>query len=245
MKFSDETLMAYADGELDPATRGAVERAIRADPTLAAKVRQHTAMRSNVFAAFAPIASEPVPPRLTSATRSGKVIQLNTARAPRAEPSQDKPGWSWPEWGGIAAALMVGVLAGGAGMIGLQDQPQLIAGAGGALQARGGLADALSTQLAGAGGAGAAVKIGVSFEAKDGGYCRSFMMGAAAGLACRNGADWTVPVMAQAPAGPGGDYRQASSAMPPLVLDAIDERMAGQTLDATAEEAARARGWTR
>ena len=245
MKFSDETLMAYADGELDPATRGAVERAIRTDPTLAAKVRQHAAMRSNVFAAFAPIASEPVPPRLTAATRSGKVIQLNTARVPRAEPSQEKRRWLWAEWGGIAAALMVGVLAGGAGVIGLQDQPALVAGPGGALQAQAGLADALSNQLAGAGEPGAAVKIGVSFEAKGGGYCRSFMMGAAAGLACRNGAEWTVPVMAQAAAGPNGEYRQASSAMPPLVLDAIDERMSGQTLDARAEEAARARAWTR
>ncbi|MBZ2207617.1 anti-sigma factor family protein [Massilia soli] len=245
MKFSDETLMAYADGELDPATRGAVERAIRADPTLAAKVRQHSAMRDNVFAAFAPIASEPVPPRLASAARSGKVIQLKTARAPRIEPDQDKRRWLWAEWGGIAAALMVGVLAGGAAVLGLQEQPPLVAGAGGALQARGGLADALSTQLAGAGAPGAAVKIGVSFEAKDGGYCRSFMMGAAAGLACRNGAEWAVPVMAQAPAGPGGDYRQASSAMPPLVLDAIDQRMSGQTLDAAAEAAARDRGWKR
>ena len=245
MKFSDETLMAYADGELDPATRGAVERAIRADPTLAAKVRQHTAMRSNVFAAFAPIASEPVPPRLTSATRSGKVIQLNTARMPRPEPGKEERRWSWAEWGGIAAALMVGVLAGGAGVIGMQDQPALVAGATGALQAQGELAEALSTQLAGTAAPGAPVNIGVSFEAKDGGYCRSFTMGATAGLACRNGAEWKVPLMAQAVAGTSGEYRQAGSAMPPLVLDAIDLRMTGQTLDARAEEAARERGWKR
>lgn len=245
MKFSDETLMAYADGELDPATRGAVERAIRADPTLAAKVRQHTALRSNVFAAFAPIASEPVPPRLASATRTGKVIQLNTARIERTAPDNAPRRWSWAEWGGIAAALMVGVLAGGAGVLGLQDQPQLVAGAGGALQARGELAEALSTQLAGAAAPAGPVKIGVSFEAKDGGYCRSFMTGAAAGLACRNGAEWTVPVIAQTLAQTGGEYRQAGSAMPPLVLDAIDQRITGQTLDAMAEQAARDRGWTR
>ncbi len=245
MKFSDETLMAYADGELDPAARSAVERAIRSDPTLAAKVRQHTAMRSNVFAAFAPIASEPVPPRLAGATRTGKVIQLNTARMPRVEPSQEPRRWSWAEWGGIAAALMVGVLAGGAGVIGLQDQPQLVASASGSLQAQGGLADALSTQLAGGRDAAAPVTIGVSFEAKDGGYCRSFLMGATAGLACRQGEQWKVPVMAQAAAGPNGEYRQAASAMPPLVLDAIDTRISGQTLDAKAEEAARERGWKR
>ncbi|NML61160.1 hypothetical protein HHL21_08715 [Massilia sp. RP-1-19] len=245
MKFSDETLMAYADGELDPATRTAVERAIRSDPTLAAKVRQHTALRSNVFAAFGPIADEPVPPRLTAATRSGKVIQLNTARAARAEAPQEKRRWSWAEWGGIAAALMVGVLAGGAGVIGLQDQPQLAATPGGTLLAQGGLAVALSTQLAGAAAQDAPVKIGVSFEARDGGYCRTFMMGAAAGLACRNGAEWKVPLMAQAASGAAGAYRQAGSEMPPVVLDAIDTRISGQTLDAKAEEAARARGWQR
>lgn len=245
MKFSDETLMAYADGELDPATRSAVERAIRADPTLAAKVRQHTAMRSNVFAAFAPITDEPVPPRLTAATRSGKVIQLNTARVARTEATQEKRRWSWAEWGGIAAALIVGVLAGGAGVIGLQEPPPLAATSGGALLAQGDLAEALSTQLAGVTAQGAQVKVGVSFEAKDGGYCRTFMMGASAGLACRNGAEWNVPVMGQAAQGAAGEYRQAGSEMPPMVLDAIDERIVGQTLDATAEEAARARGWKR
>lgn len=234
MKFSDETLMAYADGELDPATRNAVERAIRADPTLAAKVRQHGAMRSNVFAAFGPIIDEPVPARLKAATHSGKVIQLNTARTLRAEAVQEKRRWSWAEWGGIAAALMVGVLAGGGAVIGLQQPAPLAVGAGGALLAQGDLADALSTQPGGATVPGALVQVGVSFEARGGGYCRSFIMGATAGLACRNGAGWTLPVTAQA----GG-------AMPPLVLSAIDERIIGQTLDAEAEAAARSRNWTR
>ena len=35
MKFSDETLMAYADGELDEAGRAEIERALDADPALA------------------------------------------------------------------------------------------------------------------------------------------------------------------------------------------------------------------
>ena len=247
MKFSDETLMAYADGELDPATRTAVERAIRADPSLAAKVRQHAATRSNVFAAFGPIADEPVPPRLSAAAHSGKVIHLHTARTARAEASQEKRRWSWPEWGGIAAALIVGVVAGGMGVGSMQDDVQLAAtaGAGGMLVAHGELADALSNRLAGAAGQSGPVRVGVSFEAKGGGYCRSFMMGTAAGLACRNGAEWRVPLMAEASKGASGDYRQAASEMPPQVLDAIDARMSGQTLDAKAEEAARERGWKR
>ena len=41
MRFSDETLMAFADGELDEPTRSAVAQAIDSDPALAAKVEIH------------------------------------------------------------------------------------------------------------------------------------------------------------------------------------------------------------
>ena len=37
MKFSDETLMAYADGELDAATRAAIEDEMAHDPQIAAE----------------------------------------------------------------------------------------------------------------------------------------------------------------------------------------------------------------
>ena len=40
-----------------------------------------------------------------------------------------------------------------------------------------------------------------------------------------------------------GGYRQAGSALPPAVLDAIDARIDGAPLDAAGEEAARRRGW--
>src|SRR4051812_16328693 len=83
MSFSDETLMAFADGELDDITKHEVELAMRLDPQLAARVRQHQALRSNVFNAFAPSADEAVPQRLQAASRSGKVVHLNTVRAQR------------------------------------------------------------------------------------------------------------------------------------------------------------------
>jgi len=38
MTFSDEVLMAYADGELDATTRAQVQQAIGADPELARRV---------------------------------------------------------------------------------------------------------------------------------------------------------------------------------------------------------------
>jgi anti-sigma factor RsiW len=242
MSFSDETLMAYADGELDASTRTALEQAMRFDPALAERVRQHKAMRSNVFAAFAPIVDEPVPQRLQAVGRSGKVIHLDSKRGRRAEAANDRR-WSWPQWGAIAATLVVGVLAGSMGLRGIEGETQVASGADGVLAARGKLAEALNVQLAG--GAQGEVKIGVSFVAKDGNYCRSFMVGVAAGLACKDGAQWKIPVMAQAAPAADGAYRQAGSEVPAAVLDAVDQRINGKPLDAAGEQAAQSVGWKR
>lgn len=245
MSFPDETLMAYADGELHTLQRAAIERAMRADPALAARVAQFQAQRTDVFAAFAPIVEETVPARLAAAVRPQPVAELDAARAARVAAASAPRRWSWLEWGGMAASLAVGVLAGGVLLGGgAGTQLAVASGADGALVAQGALADALSQQLAGS-GQGGKVAIGVSFVAKDGVFCRSFAMGASAGVACRNGGRWTLPVLAAADPSASGDYRQAGSAMPAVVLDAIDARIAGTPLDAQAEQAARQRGWRR
>jgi hypothetical protein len=148
----------------------------------------------------------------------------------------------------MAASLAIGVLAGSLllGGGGSGGQPQsAVAAVDGALVARGALADALSSQLASGAAGGADVKIGVSFAAQDGTLCRSFTIGAAAGLACRQGGQWTLPVMAEAPQRAAGEYRQAGSATPAAVLDAIDARISGPALDAEGERAARQSGWVR
>ncbi|MEO5934322.1 MAG: hypothetical protein ABIQ08_12335 [Duganella sp.] len=265
MSFSDETLMAYADGELAEPAFSEVERAVRSDPAVAARVAQHQALRADVFAAFAGVVDEPVPPRLMAAALPGKVADLGAVRAARAGGAHHaaapasaaehaaRKRWSWLEWGGVAASLAVGVLVGsvvlgGAGREGDGAGVAAIAAAGanGALVAQGPLADALSRRLAG--DRGGAVDIGVSFADKDGALCRSFTMGRTAGLACRGGDQWRVVVMTEADKAAGdesGNYRQAGSAMPAAVLEAIDARIAGAALDAQGEQAAKQRGWRR
>ena len=137
------------------------------------------------------------------------------------------------------------MLAGGVWLDGGKGDGTFVsADAGGRLTARGELAGALSRQLASEAAPGSAVRIGVSFATRDGGYCRSFSVGAKAGLACRDGEAWRVPVLTETAAAAAGEYRQAASA-PPAVLEAIDQRIAGTTLDAAAERAARERGWKR
>jgi hypothetical protein len=241
MKFTDEMLMAYADGELDPAERAAIEDAMRGDPVMAATVARHLALRQDVFAAFSSVVEEPVPERLLTATGSAPVVQLDELRERRAKAAAVRR-WSWPEWGALAATLLVGLFVGSLGLNRLQGTGDLAIArdAGGALAAAGRLDDALTHQLAGTGSGD--MRIGMSFVSNGGTYCRSFALGATAGLACREGGKWSIPVLARG-AAQQTDYRQAAAELPAAVLDAIDERIKGTTLDARAERLARERGW--
>jgi hypothetical protein len=253
MTISDEQLMAYADGELPDDQRAAVEAAIANDAALAAQVSAHRALRGRLADAFDGVLSEPAPARLTELLGAAPPAAASSA----AQPSEDAPRvisleekrearaqerarrrWSWPEWGAIAASVIVGVSA---GSLWLQGRSP-IGTDGGTLVARGELAAALSHQLAA--DAPGAVRVGVSFRARDGSYCRTFTYQATAGLACRVGEQWSLPMLAQsAPAAAGNAYRQAAS-MPAAILDAVDARIDGPALDAAAEKAAAARGWT-
>jgi len=240
MTFSDETLMAYADGELDPQTAAAVETAMRSDPQIVQRIAQHRALRGRLRAAFDPVLSETVPERLalarTTATPASNVAALRLRR-----PS---PRWSWREWAAMAASFIVGALVVIPLMRGARIEP--LAMRDGHLVANGVLASALSHQLASTQAAGDPVQIGVSFRSRAAQYCRSFTLrevAPLAGLACREGADWRVRALAPAtPGGAGGEYRQAASP-PAAVVTAIDAEIQGEALDAAHERAARDRAW--
>jgi len=224
-----ETLMAFADGELDPLAAKRVERAIAADPVLAEQVAAQRALRARLSAAFAPLAEEAVPDALAARLRSN-VVTL-AAPAPRRVVSR------WREALALAACLTLGVLLGqnwrAAGPIAAHD---------GALYASGRLAGALDTQLAATQGA-APVRVLASFRATGGGYCRVFAAPVTNGIACRDAHGWA---LRQTRAGTGeggqGDYRQAGSPDPAL-LAAAQDMMAGDPLDAAGEAKAQASGW--
>ncbi|MGZ3183061.1 MAG: anti-sigma factor family protein [Telluria sp.] len=235
MNYTDDILMAYADGELDAGTRQSIEQAMRDDPAVAARVQDHKALRALAATAFAETLQEPVPERLAMLVQP-QVAQLADARAAR-ERRTNLRRWSWAELGGMAAALVIGVLSGHV----LWQREAPLATRNGVLVAEGSLAAALSNQLAS--DRPGDVNVGVSFLGKDGNYCRTFTYGATAGLACRADGRWTLPVVAEAPAQDTA-YRQAGSTLPTAVLDEMDERIDGSALDRDAERQARERGWT-
>jgi hypothetical protein len=247
VNYDDETLMAYADGELDAEQRAKIDAAIARDPGLARRVDGHRALRAQVAGAFSKVIDSTIPDRLLHAARraatpaseprSGKVLRF-------PEPARRAPATPWRarEWTAMAASLVLGVLLSWR-LLAPGDSPVIVAGDD-ALLARGELATALDNQLASEQRGDEPVLIGLTFKAHDGSYCRSFTLRSAktAGLACRVGADWQIPATDSA-AIPQGDLQQAASVLAPAILKAIEARRVGEPLDAQGEQSAQLSGW--
>lgn len=228
----DEKLLAYLDGEL----RGTEEeehiaRALAERPELQARLDAHARVRGKLFKAYQPILDEPVPAQLMAAAqgaaREAEVVDLGARR--RAQ-------WTAREWGAIAASLAGGLII---GLGAMNAQAPLIAVNGDGMSARGALAQALDTQLAS--DEAGAVRIGLSFRAHDGGYCRTFELTerGTSGVACRDGDAWDVAMTASQ--GAQGEIRMAGASE--AVLNVVATMIDGEPLDAEGEAAARDAAW--
>jgi hypothetical protein len=234
MMIDDERLMAYADGELGPAERETVERALAEDAGLREKLAEQRRLKAMLSGHYGPVAAEDVPERLLATLGAGgardDVASLSAAREKRRAPL-------WRNLGTIAASLAVGLLA---GQFIPTQRGGPVAIEGGTMIARGGLAEALDMQLASAPASDAATRIGVSFADRQGRFCRSFDAPALAGLACKEGETWQVMMTTPSERGNATQYRQAGSS---IVLAVAQEMMTGAPLDPEAERAARDAGW--
>ena len=219
MTIDDAMLIAYIDGELGPLDAKRVERAVMADPALGERLARHRLLRDRVGRAFAPIAAEPVPDRLT-ALLTTNVVPLVPRRT---------PGKRWWPVGAIAAAIAL--------TIGL-GTPGGRAPAVGDL-ASGALDDALDRQLAANSGDPRMI---VSFRRRTGGYCRTFLGREGDGIACREPEGWRLVRLTPGGESTSSTYRQAGSSSA-ATLAAAQAMMAGEPLDAGEEERARQRGW--
>lgn len=222
---ADERLIAYVDGALTPQDSTTFEAEVASDPALAAEVARHRRLAERIAGAYAPVLHELVPPRLT--VLAGAANDPVSAR------------WALPQWGAVAASLLLGLVGGralwpGEGPLALRR---------GELVARGDLETALTTQLASQQGA---LAVGLSFKARDGRYCRTFASPAAhlAGLVCRRDGRWVAQTTTAWTPGQNTAYRTAASDTPAVVLTAVDGMIAGPALDAAAERAARDKGWS-
>jgi hypothetical protein len=228
---SDEKLIAFIDGELKGTEEEEhIARALTENSELHARWQAHMALRGRISKAYEPVLDEPVPARLLAATqgtvREAEVVDLGARR--RAK-------WSVREWGAMAASLAGGLII---GLGAMNAQTPLIAVTGDGMSARGALAQALDTQLAS--DEAGDVRIGLSFRAQDGGYCRTFELTeqATAGLACRDDGAWRV---AMTSAHAEGEVRQAAASEE--ILAAVERMIQGEPLDAEGEAQVRDAGW--
>jgi hypothetical protein len=231
--ITEEMLLAYADGELDEVNRRRVERALAQDTALAARLAAHQRVAAALGLAFGPVAQEAVPERFHALLGdAARVVPMVSERRPAR----------WMPIA-LAASLALGVVVGR----GLNGSDTSVDMRDGQMIARGPLARALETQLAAAQPADAATRIGLSFRAKDGQWCRSFAGVSLSGVACRSSGEWQIeaalPGQGQG-ADARADYRQASSG-DPRVIATVEALMADAPVDAVAEKAARDAHWTR
>jgi hypothetical protein len=269
MTVSDETLMAYADGEVDETTRAIIEAAMRDDPQVSGRIAQHRALRQVMQGAFSEVLNEPVPQRLLDAARgpsaargpgaargptaalgpiaapASNVVDLAAARSAAASHAPKRlRGW---RPAAMAASLLVGLAL---GYFAWHGATTLVSTSpSGELLASAGLAEALSNQLSADRAPGRQATTGLSFRAKTGDYCRTFSLNgssASSGLACREGSSWKIKVLAQSPDATANSshFRPAASADVPAIRAAVEESIDGEPLDQAGEIAARQGGWS-
>jgi hypothetical protein len=248
MTISDETLMAYADGELDAATRASVETAMQEDPDIAKRVARHRALREAMQGAFTGVLEEPVPERLIAAAR-GQRIATKGVVVDLAREAARRGTSPWPRrWqpAAMAASLALGL---GLGFLAWHGPNALIGpGSGGGLAANAALAEALSTQLSDDRSPARVAVTGLSFRSKSGDYCRTFSLtgtDASSGLACRDGKEWKIKALAEPPraATNSANFRMAASEDSPAIRAAVEASIDGEPLDHAGEIAARQAGW--
>jgi hypothetical protein len=252
----DELLTAYVNGELDEAGRARVEQAISQDARLAQRVAQQRATKGRLRNVFEGTLREPAPRRTVNGSRPegpagpAQIIDLARVRAARARrPERRRLSIPRRATTAIAASLLAGV---GAGLL-IQ---RLLASAvpveyrDGALIASGLLNRSLNEQVAGVMPTSTAVRVGQSFHAKAGGYCRTFTLEnghTATGLACREQQHWHILTLLSndvaASAGNAQLFRLSSSTLPAPLLTVINERTTGEALDAAGESKARRSDW--
>lgn len=226
MAIDDETLMAFLDGEIDELRRRRIEQALAEDADLRTRLEAQRRLRERLAAHYGPVADEAVPERLRA------MLETNVVELPR---TPHPPVWRWTA--ALAASLVLGLAIG-------RSLPQggPVTTSEGMLIARGDLARTLDRELASAQSGDSETRIGVSFARSDGAWCRSFERADLAGLACREQGVWRLVTTAPGAGPERGEYRQAGSGSR-IVMQAAQELMAADPLDADAERRARDSGW--
>lgn len=233
--ISDETVVAYVDGRLDPVESAGFEALLREDAGLADRVAAHRWMARQVVAAYPDVPDEVEAGELAMqfGLAEPKVVPLSMF-GPRVKVSRK----AWIPVA-MAASLMVGLFA---GSINSEREDPHLALRDGRAVAGGLLAQSLSSKLSGETGS---IRVAMTIRTRRA-LCRVFQTDrGVSGLACREGGSWVVPIIEtmQPDSEQSGEYRLAASAIAPEVMTHVDRSMEGEALGLAEETRLRKSGW--
>jgi hypothetical protein len=267
-QISDETLMAYADGELSPAERRAVTRALARDPALAVRLEQFTSTGRNLAVSFRGA--------LSGSQHLAEAIWNFDVNSSLPAPARGRNVWAslgsmsmaqladWlrvPTWPLAAApALSLGLICGAAGVwLALGPEPrgsdELAALHGAGMVAPASLQLALEKNLSGIPTELASATPTNAFASRSGEMCRQYVLAYGpdrryAGVACRQqDGHWNVRAQAALkppPAASEGGMRPAgdrSADRAPAVEAAVDALIKGVPLLREEEAEQVRKGW--
>lgn len=258
MSISDETLMAYVDGELDANARAEVEEYLASSPDGRERLEVFQATGRGLSELFEQPMREPVPQRLLDAViASDNVVPFGAVRRHKSTRTQSY----WPA--ALAACLTV-LAAGGSAYWYGHSAGKLDRNFGVEVAADGRrvASKALAAVLDGT-PAGVDAKASISeqqakitpvftFAKEDKSYCRQYTIAAGhseaiGGVACRSAdGQWQVEAQATfdpAPNRTGQIAPAGGDGGPPEVEAAVDQMIAGDVLKPEVEAALIARGW--
>ncbi len=264
--LSDETLVAYADGQLDAAERARVKKLIAQDPVANARFEIFQATGQDLASVFDEHMNSPLPGKLSRFALYAQPLPVKTGRSTLGQFADTLRNLVQPAHPfGLAAAsvtmLIAGIgvgwlLHGGAGENGSPMSELVQVQSDGHTVARGPLSVALNSLPSGretlvpfAAGKVLRMAVKLSFRNHAQDYCRQYEAGLAGsesfgGIACNSNGQWNIKLQAQlAPAQRSAERTvpagSKSSALEAAVMSWID----GEALDQHDEDALILKGW--
>jgi len=245
----DEEISAYLDGALTGEELAAFEGAIERDPALRRRVEQFRALNAELAATLGPTPAAPAGDALLQSVRALAAAQGAAAAnvVPLRRPRIGD--WQLP----LAAAIAL-VVGGGLvyGLVSGSGQQSLAIFENGLVAHGSALHTALEQQPSGeaiAAGASSQVRPLLTFQAKDGRYCREFesfdRAAAVVGVACRGADGWKLEVLLAASVRQTNDggYAPASGYNAHALDDVVRNLMQDQAFDRAREHDAIERRW--
>lgn len=214
--YSDETLMAYADGELPPDLMAEIDAVVARDPVVADRIAAFVDTRRLVRESF--VSQAPVPDVLRTSVEAMVRRASEAAEPPPRQLSAANSNlrWTLPR---VAAAAVIAALAAGvggfvAGGLNRQDEPLLAVAAPANPEISGHLSTARAGEKVPLSGSAGEMEVIATFVAGEA-TCREFEIdragiGTNLAVACLSEGKWTT-TFAMRRAGNGDEFLPASS----------------------------------